>query len=120
MDLIRLSIKRPVTVIVGIFLIGLFGMIGLQRLPYQLSPDVTEPEITVTTTWPGASPYEVEREIIEEQERVLKGIPGLLEMESTSFNNRGTVNLKFRIGTRIDDALLRVSNKLDDPSYPKM
>ena len=120
MDLIRLSIKKPVTVIVGILLVGLFGMIGLQGLPYQLSPDVTEPEITVTTAWPGATPYEVEREIIEEQESVLKGIPGLLEMESTSFNNRGTVNLKFRIGTRIDDALLRVSNKLDEvPSYPE-
>ena len=120
MDLIRLSIKKPVTIIVGILLVGLFGMIGLQRLPYQLSPDVTEPEITITTIWPGASPYEVEREIIEEQERVLKGIPGLLEMESSSFNNLGTITLKFRIGTLIGDALLRVSNKLDEvPSYPE-
>jgi HAE1 family hydrophobic/amphiphilic exporter-1 len=120
MDLIRLSIKKPVTIIVGILLVGLFGMIGLQRLPYQLSPDVTEPEITVTTIWPGASPYEVEREIIEEQERVLKGVPGLLEMESSSFNNRGTITLKFRIGTLVEDALLRVSNKLDEvPSYPE-
>jgi HAE1 family hydrophobic/amphiphilic exporter-1 len=120
MDLIRLSIKKPVTVIVGILFVGLFGMIGLQRLPYQLSPDVTEPEITVTTLWPGATPYEIEREIIEEQERVLKGIPGLVEMESSSLNNRGTLTLTFRIGTRIDDALLRVSNKLDEvPSYPE-
>lgn len=120
MDLIKASITKPVSVMVGVILVVLFGLIGLQFLPYQLTPDVTEPEITVTTLWPGATPYEIEREIIEEQERVLKGIPGLVEMESSSFNNQGTLTLKFRIGSDIDDALLRVSNKLDEvPSYPE-
>jgi len=109
-----------VTVIVGVILVILFGLIGLSRMPYQLSPTVIEPEITVTTSWSGATPYEVEREIIEEQEKVLKGIPGLTEMESASFNSQGTVTLRFSIGTDVDDALLRVSNKLDEvPSYPE-
>ena len=120
MDAVKFSIEKPVTVIVGVILVILFGLIGLFRMPYQLSPTVIEPEITVTTTWSGATPYEVEREIIEEQEKVLKGIPGLVEMESASFNSQGTVTLKFSIGTDSDDALLRVSNKLDEvPSYPE-
>ena len=120
MDPIRFSIEKPVSIIVGIILIVLFGWIGLTSLPYQLSPTVIEPEITVTTTWPGATPYEVEREIIEEQEKVLKGIPGLVEMESSSFNSQGTITLKFSIGTDVNGALLRVSNKLDEvPSYPE-
>jgi HAE1 family hydrophobic/amphiphilic exporter-1 len=119
MNPIQFSIEKPVTVIVGIILVVLFGLIGLQKMPYQLSPTVIEPEISVTTTWPGATPYEIEREIIEEQEKVLKGIPGLTEMESSSFNNQGTITLKFSIGTDVDGALLRVSNKLDEvPSYP--
>jgi HAE1 family hydrophobic/amphiphilic exporter-1 len=120
MNLIQASIKKPVSVIVGVILVVLFGLIGLQFLPYQLTPDVTEPEITITTLWPGATPYEIEREIIEEQERVLKGVPGLVEMESSSFNDQGSITLRFRIGTRVDDALLRVSNKLDEvPAYPE-
>ena len=120
MDAIKFSISNPVTVIVGVLLIILFGLISLGRMPYQLSPTVIEPEITVTTSWAGATPYEVEREIIEEQEKVLKGIPGLVEMESASFNSRGTVTLRFSIGTDTDEALLRVSNKLDEvPSYPE-
>ena len=120
MNAVKFSIEKPVTVIVGVILIILFGLIGLARMPYQLSPTVIEPEITVTTTWAGATPYEVEREIIEEQEKVLKGIPGLVEMESASFNSQGTVTLKFSIGTEADDALLRVSNKLDEvSSYPE-
>jgi HAE1 family hydrophobic/amphiphilic exporter-1 len=120
MNAVKFSIEKPVTVIVGVILIILFGIIGLTRMPYQLSPTVIEPEISVTTTWSGATPYEVEREIIEEQEKVLKGIPGLVEMESASFNSQGTVTLRFSIGTDSDDALLRVSNKLDEvPTYPE-
>jgi hydrophobic/amphiphilic exporter-1 (mainly G- bacteria), HAE1 family len=120
MDIIKTCIEKKVSVFVGIILVVLFGWIGLQRMPYQLSPTVIEPEISVSTTWPGATPYEVERDVIEEQEKVLKGIPNLIEMESSSFNSQGTVTLKFAIGTDVNDALLRVSNKLDEvPSYPE-
>lgn len=120
MDIVQLSIKKPVTVIVAVILTVLFGLIALYKMPYQLSPDVTEPEITVTTLWSGATPYEIERDIIEEQEKVLKGIPGLIEMESSSFNGQGTITLRFRIGTDVDNALLRVSNKMNEVrSYPE-
>jgi HAE1 family hydrophobic/amphiphilic exporter-1 len=119
MDFIQYSIRRPVTVIVGIILVVLFGLIGLSSMPYQLTPTVTEPEITVTTTWSGATPYEIERDIVEEQEDVLKGLTGLTQLESTSQNGQGEITLRFAIGTDVDDALLRVSNKLNEvPSYP--
>ena len=120
MDVIGFSIRRPVTVMVGIIMVVMFGLIGLNRLPYQLSPSVVEPDITVRTFWTGASPYDIEREIIEPQERVLKGIPGLTEMESDSRNGRGTVTLRFKIGTDVDNALLRVSNKVGEvKKFPK-
>lgn len=120
MDIIRFSILKPVTVVVGIILVVLFGILGLRRMPYQLSPTVVEPDITVTTSWRGATPYEMEREIIERQEETLKGIPGLVEMESDSQSGRGTITLRFKIGTDVDDALLRVSNKINEvKSYPE-
>src|SRR3989337_4558958 len=120
MDIIKYSIEKPVAVTVGVILVILFGLIGLSKMPYQLTPTVTEPEITVTTAWIGATPYEIEREIIEEQEKVLKGIPRLIEMESSSFNGLGTITLRFKVGTVVDAALLRVSNKLDEVrSYPE-
>ncbi|MCP4642420.1 MAG: efflux RND transporter permease subunit [bacterium] len=120
MNLIQFSLRNPVTVVVGIIIVMMFGAISLQDIPIQLSPSVEEPVISVATIWPGATPYEIERDIIEEQEKVLKGVPGLYEMESTSSNNRGQVTLRFKIGTDIDNALLRVSNKLNEvPSYPE-
>ncbi len=120
MDIISFAIKKPVAVIVGIILVVLFGLIGLFGMPYQLSPSVIKPEIAVKTMWKGATPYEIEREIIEPQEKVLKGIPGLVDMESSSFNNQGSITLKFKIGVNLDDALLRVSNKINEvSSYPE-
>ena len=68
MDLIKFSIKNPVTIIVSVLIVVLFGFISLGNLPYQLTPNVSKPEIKITTVWPGATPYEIEREIIEEQE----------------------------------------------------
>ena len=119
MELIRTSIEKPVAVLVGVILVVMFGAIALLTLPYQLSPNVTEPVITVKTDWLGATPYEIERDIIEEQEKVLKGIPGLIEMDSSSYNGTCELSLKFEIGTDIDTALLRVTNKLDEvPEYP--
>ena len=102
MDVIKYSIEKPVAITVGVILVILFGIIGLSKMPYQLTPTVTEPEITVTTAWPGSTPYEIEREIIEEQEKVLKGIPSLIEMESSSFNGQGTITLRFKVGTEVD------------------
>ena len=68
MDIIKFSIKNPVTIIVSVLIVLLFGFISLGNLPYQLTPNVAKPEIKITTVWAGATPYEVEREIIEEQE----------------------------------------------------
>ena len=119
MDLIKFSISKPVSVFVGIILVVLFGLIGIDKLPVQLTPDVEAPQITVSTIWAGATPYEVEKDIIEEQEEVLKGIQRLTLMESSSYNSQGEITLTFEVGTDIDAALLRVSNKLNEvTSYP--
>jgi len=117
--IIENAIRFPVTTAVGVILLVLFGAIGFFRLPIQLTPTVQEPEVTVTTVWPGASPQEVEREIVDEQEEQLKGLEGLIKMESSSADSRGTVTLTFQVGTDLDAALLKVSNRLEQvPSYP--
>ncbi len=119
MKLVDASIKNPITVAVGVILLVMFGLIALLRIPVQLTPNVDKAEITVNTIWPGASPQEVEREIIDEQEDVLKSVEGLVEMKSESFYSRGRVTLKFQVGTDPDTALLKVSNNLNQvPEYP--
>ena len=119
MDFIRFAINKPVSVCVGVLLILLFGILGIRGLPVQLTPDVETPQITVTTTWPGATPYEVEKDIVEEQEAALKGVQSLTMMEGSSFNGQANITLTFAVGTDLNAALLNVSNKLDEvSSYP--
>jgi len=120
LDPIQFAIKKPVTIIVGVILLTLFGMISIFRLPIQLTPDVDKPEITITTTWEGASPQEIEREIIEEQEDKLKSIQNLKKMTSVSTRGQGDITLEFYIGTDLSRALLDTSEKLRQvPKYPE-
>ena len=84
MGLIRLAIRQPVTVTVGILLILLAGLISLRRLPIQLTPNIESTIVTVSTTWEGASPEEVEQNIVDKQEERLLGLANLRLMTSES------------------------------------
>lgn len=120
MDLIRLAIDRPIAVISAVLMALLFGVVALTSIPIQLTPDVRKPVITIETRWPGAAPAEVEREIINEQEEVLRGLAGVEKMTSRSQDGQGDVTLEFQIGQDMDRALLLVANRLDRvSSYPE-
>ncbi|MGM0556578.1 MAG: efflux RND transporter permease subunit [Myxococcota bacterium] len=119
-DLLSRAISRPVSVVAVVMLVLFFGALSVFELPIQLTPDITRPTISVSTTWPGASPVEVEAEILEEQEEVLRSVQGLTRMESTARQSNGEITLEFEVGTELDTALVRVSNQLSQvPSYPQ-
>ncbi len=120
MDLIRLSISKPVAVSVAVILTVLFGILAVNRIPVQLTPNVDSTVINISTNWTGASPQEVEREIIEKQEDKLKGTAGLKKMTSSSSENGASINLEFHIGNDKDAALREVGDRLREvPDYPE-
>ena len=120
MDIIQLSIRQPVSTFAGVILVVLFGALGLYQLPVQLTPDVEAPTISVNTNWFGATPYEIEKEIVERQEEVLKSIVGLQKIESSSYNSFSEVTLTFKVGANLDSAMTRVANKLNEVKrYPE-
>ncbi len=113
MKLIEFCVRYPVTVMVGVLLALLFGVIALLRLPLQMIPTVDRPEITVETEYRGAAPFEVEREITDRLEEKLNAVENLREITSTSIEGKSTIVLKFDWGTNKDVARLGVSEKLD-------
>lgn len=120
MMLIDQSIKNPVKVSVAVVLIVLFGLLSLGSIPIQLTPNVDKQVVTVTTRWEGASPEEIERDIIEEQEEKAKVITGLVKMTSECTQGTGTLTLEFELGTDKNDALREVSDKMREvPDYPE-
>ncbi len=112
-------IENPVKVAVGVILLVMFGLIALFKMPLQLSPDVERPQITISTQWPGASPQEIENEIVKEQEERLKSVEGVTKMSSECFDSMGNIIMEFRVGTKMDSALLKVNSQLQQvPNYP--
>lgn len=120
MNLIRLAIERPIAVVAAVLMAVMFGLVALTTIPIQLTPDVREPVIMITTEWPGAAPAEVEREIINEQEEVLRGLQGVERMYSRARDGAAEVTLEFKVGQNMDRALLLVANRLDRvDGYPE-
>ena len=119
MGLTRLALSNPVAVVAAILLLLLMGAVGLSNLPIQMIPDVQRPFIQITTGWRAAAPEEVESEIIEPQEDMLRGIPGLEKMESTASRGNASINLMFAVGTDLQRSLIEVINRLNQvPRYP--
>ena len=120
MYLTRACLSNPRALFVGAILLFIFGTISLSRLPIQLTPELEEPEITITTVWRSASPNEIETEIIEPQEDVLRGLPGLTEIRAKAFESRGEINLTFAVDIDMRRALIEVMNRLNQVSnYPR-
>ncbi len=112
MKLTKSALTSPAAVAVGVALILLVGMLSLFKLPVQLFPDIERPRIAIQTFWRAASPKEIESEIIEPQEQVLRGIPGLKSMNA--FANRGAafINLEFGVDTNMEQTLIEVISRM--------
>lgn len=120
MNLIRLSILRPTAVVAVVLMIVLFGWVSLQKIPIQMAPDVRQPVIIITTSWRGASPSDVEREIVSKQEEELKGIEGLRRIVGEAKHNEGVLTLEFSPGLDFNRILLLTANRLDRVTgYPE-
>ena len=119
MNLIKFAIDRPTAVVAAVIMAVLFGLVALQSIPIQLAPDVARPVIDVRTTWLGAAPAEIEREILNLQEEQMKGLSGLERIEGRALQSQSRLKLEFAVGTDMDKALLLVSNRLDGVTgYP--
>ena len=114
------AIRNGVVLTVGILIICLFGLIAMGRVPIQMIPDLDARTVSVKTTWPGASPQDIEKEILIEQESFLRSIPNLDRMISKAETGQATIELEFLHGVDINEILIRVNNALSQvPGYPE-
>jgi len=112
MNLTDLSTRQWPSVAVAVALVALFGLTSIASLPIQLLPNIEEPQISVANFWRAAAPEEMEANIIEPQENVLRNTPGLTNINSFIGRGSGFVNLTFAVGTDIQTAKLDVINNL--------
>lgn len=113
MTLTELSIKRPSFIIVVFTILIGGGLICYNQLSYELMPDFSPPVLTVTTTYPGASPATVESQVSKPLEDGLSGIENLSEVTTFSLENASIVLLEFKDGVDINLALQEAQRKIN-------
>lgn len=118
MSLIRLSADNPAALLAIAVLVLVLGLIGISALPIQMLPNIEYPEININTSWRSAAPQEVEANIVEPQENALRQVPGVVEMSSNVRAGNGNINLRFDIGTDLQQATLDVLNALNHAEPP--
>ena len=119
MKIIGFSIGRPVTIIMLMTAMLLFGAIAFSRLPINLLPDITYPTLTVRTEYIGAAPNEIENLISEPIEEAVGVVTGVVRVSSISRPERSDVILEFEWGTNMDFASLNVREKIDLLNLPQ-
>ncbi|HRV93963.1 MAG TPA: efflux RND transporter permease subunit, partial [Anaerolineae bacterium] len=113
MGLTKLSINRPLTVIMAILGLVLMGYIGYTYLNVDRMPKVDIPYVTVAVVYPGASPDDVASEVLEEIEDAVAGVSGIEEMTSKAGESFGTVTIEFAEGVDGNQAAIDVSREIE-------
>ena len=111
-NFIRLCILNPVAILALVMLTVVFGIVALKNIPIQMTPDIDKPILQVRVSWPGASPDDIEREIITRLERSISSLSGVEKIESDSRYGSGRVTLTYDIGENIDNATIKLLNRI--------
>ncbi|CUX51426.1 MULTISPECIES: efflux RND transporter permease subunit [Rhizobium/Agrobacterium group] len=106
-------ISRPILAWVFALFISIAGIIALPFLPIAQYPKVAPPQLTISTSYPGASPQEIYQGVTRLIEEELNGVANMMYFESTSDTSGAvSINATFEAGTNIDQASVNVQNAI--------
>ena len=112
-------VERGILTAVATLIVAVLGVVAAVKIPVQMIPDLEVRTISIRTTWPGATPQDVEKEILIEQEEHLRSVPGLQRSVSSASFGSAEIELEFPFGIDLDSTLIQVVNALSRvPSYP--
>ena len=114
MKIIKLSINRPITILMVFLLIILTVVISLSRLPVEFLPDFGYPQLTIITNYPNSSPEEVETLITQPIEEIVSTLKGVKSVNSISRSDVSVITLKYNWGNDMAYASLSLREKLDN------
>lgn len=113
MNISKLSVNRPVTIIMAFLGIALLGLISWTKLPQELFPSITYPQITVATSYPNAAPEEIESLVTKIIEEAVGTVNNVKRISSVSKEGLSLAMVEFNWGTNMDFAALNVREKID-------
>ncbi len=112
----KFSVKKPYTVMVGIVLVIILGVVSLSKMSTDLLPSMNLPYAIVVTTYPGASPEQVENTVTQPIEAAMASTSNIKNISSNSSNNMSMVILEFEQTANMDSVTVEMRESLDQIS----
>ena len=109
----KYSVKKPLTIIVLVIVIIALGIVSVVRMTPDLLPSIDLPYMVVMTTYPGATPEEVQEEVTKPLEQNLATLENLKTIQSISNANYSLVVLEFENGSPMDTAMVDTLQSVD-------
>lgn len=113
MGLTRLAITRPIAILALVASALILGILAYIHMPAELNPKVDFPTVTITTTYAGTSPQDMETLITKPIEDSISGVSGIQHITSSSITGASFVVVQFYFGTDINSASADVIQKVD-------
>jgi len=108
------AIKRPVVTIVSMLALVVFGLFSLMQLEVDEFPEIAPPVVSVALPFPGASPDQVERDVVEPIEEGISSISGLKKLDSQSLDSFGLIVAEFEFGKSPAEAVQEIRDKISE------
>ncbi len=108
------AVLRRISVLVLAVIILTFGIYCYQVIPRESDPDITIPNVFISTSYKGVSSSDIETSITIQIEKKLKGLEGVKKISSVSSEGLSSINIEFIAGTDIDSSLRKVKDKVDE------
>lgn len=109
----KLSVKKPYTVVVAAILVLILGAVSFINLQTDLLPSIDLPYLVVITSYPGASPEEVEMIVTKPIEQVVATTSNIKNINSVSRENSSVVILEFNNDVNMDSAIIEINSNID-------
>ena len=116
----KFSVRRPYTVVVAVIMVLILGAISFINLQTDLLPSIDLPYILIATSYPGASPEEVEMVVTKPIEQAVATVSNIKNVSSISRENSSVVILEFNNDVNLDSATIEINSMLDlvKPAWP--
>lgn len=109
----KFSVRKPLTVFVAVVITLVLGILSFQNMSTDFLPSMEFPYALVMTTYPGASPEEVERAVSQPVEQSMARINNVKRLQSISINNMSIVMMEFNDGTDMGSTTIDMRESLD-------
>ncbi|HOJ11804.1 MAG TPA: efflux RND transporter permease subunit [Clostridiales bacterium] len=109
----KFSVKRPYTIAVAVIVVLILGVISFINMQTDLLPNIDLPYVVITTSYPGASPEEVELVVTRPIEQVVARTNNIKNVSSISRENSSVVILEFNNDVNMDSAIIEINSNLD-------